>query len=120
MMGSKHRQLWRDILRILVITVTYVATAKLGLAFAILPGSVTAVWAPSGIAVACVLLWGYRVLPGVWLGATLAGVLTASPPTAMMFGIGNTTEAALCAYLFHRLINTQHSFVRTRDVLEAV
>lgn len=111
------RQFWQYVFRNLVITITYVAVAKLGLAFAFLPGSVSPVWAPAGIAVASVLLWGYWVLPGVWLGATLVGLITASFPTATVFGIGNTAEAALCAYLFHRLINPQHSFVRARDTL---
>jgi integral membrane sensor domain MASE1 len=51
----------------------YVATARLGLTLALPPeAKATAVWPPSGIAFAAVVLVGRRAGPGIWLGAFLA------------------------------------------------
>ena len=58
----------------------YFATAKLALLAAIPPGYATAVWPPSGIALAALLLLGNRVLPGVWLGAALVNISVQSSP----------------------------------------
>ncbi len=57
---------------VLGVAVMYVATAKLGFLLAIDPGNVTAVWPPSGIALAALLIGGNRLWPGVWLGAFVA------------------------------------------------
>src|SRR5215213_5847587 len=63
---------WPWLLRALGVTLVYLATAKVGFLMAIPPGNVTAVWPPSGIALAVLLLWGPRLWPGIWLGAFLA------------------------------------------------
>ena len=47
-------------------------------------GSVTAVWPPTGIALAAVILWGYRIWPGVALGAFLANSWTGVPLYAVL------------------------------------
>lgn len=57
---------------VLGVAVLYVATAKLGFLLAIHPGNVTAVWPPSGIALAALLIGGNRLWPGIWLGSFLA------------------------------------------------
>src|SRR5215211_7682766 len=63
---------WQWLSRVLGVTVIYLATAKVGFLMAIPPGNVTAVWPPSGIALAVLLIWGPRLSPGIWLGAFLA------------------------------------------------
>ena len=57
----------------------YYGAAKLGLSLAFAAPSVTAIWAPTGIALAAIVLWGYRVWPGVALGALLANAWTGVP-----------------------------------------
>lgn len=53
----------------------YVVTARLGLFLALPPEhKATAVWPPSGIALAALLFFGYRVWPGIWVGAFLANL----------------------------------------------
>src|ERR1051326_4385920 len=49
----------------------YFAAPKLSLVLAIPPGYATAVWPPSGMALAAVLLLGNRVWPGILIGASL-------------------------------------------------
>jgi len=57
-----------DLGKIVGLAFVYFITGKLGLQFASLNQSVGAVWPPTGIALAAVLLLGYRVWPGIWLG----------------------------------------------------
>ena len=59
----------------LAIAIVYIATAQPGFLIAIPPGNVTVVWPPSGIALAAVLLLGYRAAAGVWLGSFLVNLL---------------------------------------------
>lgn len=57
------------LLLILALAVVNFAGANLGKLMAIPPGNVTPLWPPSGIALAAILLFGYRIWPGVWLGS---------------------------------------------------
>src|SRR5437763_1869329 len=57
-----------------LLAAVYFAAAKLSLLLAIPPGYATAVWPPSGIALAATLVLGNRVWPGVWVGAALANL----------------------------------------------
>src|SRR6201999_2462305 len=54
------------------VAVTYFAVAKLGLSFAAGNDIVSAVWPPSGLALAAVVLLGYRVWPAIALAAFVA------------------------------------------------
>ena len=60
----------------------YFAAAKVSLLLAIPPGYATAVWPPSGLALAAILLAGPRMWPGIWLGAAVANftVHASAPP----------------------------------------
>src|SRR6476469_1908768 len=87
--------------QILLLAAAYFATAKLGLKLASAHPSITAVWPPTGIALAALVLWGYRLWPGVALGAAFANALTGDLPGLTLLGIttGNTLEALAGAYL---------------------
>ena len=54
---------------ILAVGAAYYVGGKAGLLLAIPPGYATTVWPPSGLALVAVLLYGYRVWPGVLLGS---------------------------------------------------
>lgn len=103
--------------RILVLAVTYVVTAKLGLLLAVPPGVATPVWPPTGISLAALLLFGTRLWPGVALGAFAANVQPGIPLTAVVvISIGNTLEAVVGAYLLRRVAGFR-SINSVRDVL---
>ena len=71
---------WKPyVAKVAVLAGAYYGAAKLGLNLAFASSSVTAIWAPTGISLAAVLLWGYRVWPGVALGALLANAWTGVP-----------------------------------------
>ena len=50
------------------IATVYVAAAKLGLGLAVVHAYATAVWAPSGIALAALLIYGRSVWLGIYIG----------------------------------------------------
>ena len=117
---------WRQWLvytgQILLLAVTYYATAKASLLLAIAPGYATAVWPPSGIALAALLTLGNRVWPGIWLGAALVNLtVAASPLAAVLIGSGNTLEALAAAALVRRHIASEAPFFdRVRHVVRFV
>jgi integral membrane sensor domain MASE1/serine phosphatase RsbU (regulator of sigma subunit) len=104
--------------KVAVVAGVYYGAAKLGLSLAFAAPSVTAIWAPTGIALAAIILWGYRVWPGVALGALLANAWTGVPLyTVLGITAGNTLEALAGAYLLRELADFRASLDRVRDVL---
>jgi PAS domain S-box-containing protein len=110
----------RYLLSILVLAGLYFATARLGLSLASVHTNVSPVWPPTGIAIAAVLLLGYRVWPGILLGAFLANLLTPVPvATSVAIAIGNTLEALSAGFLL-RSFDFRNSLDRARDVFKLV
>jgi len=106
-----------DVVKILALALVYVLAARLGLAMDAVAGFATLVWPPSGIALAAVLLFGYRIWPGIALGAVVANALTGAPMlVALGIGIGNTLEALLAAYALQHVPGFRKSLDRVLDV----
>ncbi|MGH8602738.1 MAG: MASE1 domain-containing protein, partial [Gammaproteobacteria bacterium] len=103
-------------------TLFYLAAAKFGLW--LVPGvqnHVTPVWPPAGIALAVILVFGFRFWPGILIGAFAITALSAfSIKTALSIGVGNTLEAVLAAYLLHRVGAFHRALDRLWDVLAFV
>jgi integral membrane sensor domain MASE1 len=108
-------------LELLAVAGVYTGSGKLGLDLAFATHSVTAVWPPTGIALSALILGGYRLWPGVALGALLANLDT-GVPAVTVFGItcGNTLEALAGAYLLRNFAGFRASFPHVRDVLALV
>jgi integral membrane sensor domain MASE1/anti-sigma regulatory factor (Ser/Thr protein kinase) len=102
----------------LLVAVAYVAAAKLGFTLAFTTKQVTAVWPPTGIALAALLLWGYRVWPGIWLGAFASNALSSEPVwTAAAIATGNTLAPVFGNFLLQRFGGFENALERVRDVL---
>ena len=105
---------------VLALAAVYFGSAKFGLALAFSNESVTAVWPPTGIALAALVLWGRGLWPGVLLGAFLANVTTDVPVyTAAGIAVGNTLEAVVGAWLLERF-GLRPTLLRLRDVFALV
>ena len=103
---------------LLALAVLYVAAARIGLAIDAVAGFATLVWPPSGIALAALLLRGYRLWPGIAIGAFVANTLTGAPLlTAIGIATGNTLEALLGTYALQRIPGFRTALDRVRDVL---
>ncbi|MFL5908203.1 MAG: EAL domain-containing protein [Solirubrobacterales bacterium] len=100
-----------------VVCAVYFGSAKAGLGLAGSHQSITAVWPPTGVALAAVLLLGYRVWPGITAGAFLANITTAGPLLSVIgISVGNTLEALVGAYLLLNFAGFDRSLDRVRDV----
>src|SRR5213083_2801835 len=86
-----------------ILTAVYFAAGKLGLALAFVNASASAVWPPAGIALAALLLLGYRTWPAIFVGAFLVNLTTAGDiATSVAIASGNTLEAIAGAWLVNR------------------
>jgi PAS domain S-box-containing protein len=94
----------KAVLRVVLLTATYVGAAELGLAFDAVGGFATLVWAPSGIALSALLLGGLELWPGVFMGAFITNSLSgAAPLVALAIAVGNTLEAVLSVHVLKRM-----------------
>src|SRR5258706_13590820 len=118
-------------LLILAVAAGYFVLARLSLLLSFETSNATPVWPPSGFAFAMVLLFGYRLAPGILLGAFVANLVTfeanhtATLPAAMLIcfiiSIGNMGEALAGHFPFKKMIcgrdgknyfSTGHPFVQ--------
>jgi PAS domain S-box-containing protein len=103
------------------VVLAYVAAAKAGFRVAFVAEQVTTVWAPTGIAIASLLIWGPRLWPAVWLGAFLVNADTSAPFwTALILATGNTLEGVAAAWALRRIPLFDFRFRRLADVLTFV
>jgi PAS domain S-box-containing protein len=112
----------RQVVVVLALAAVYVAAARIGLMLALPPEQkATAVWPPSGIALAALLLLGSRVWPGIWLGAFLANLmdyftpansypLTAHWCVSAGIATGSTLQALAGRFLVRRWIGEGNPF----------
>ena len=112
---------FRTLTEILVLAAVYFCAGKLGLSLAYIHASASAVWPPTGIALAALLLWGYKLWPGIFLGAFLVNITTQGS-VATTFGIaaGNMLEALLGAWAINRFANGAKAFERARNIFKFV
>jgi PAS domain S-box-containing protein len=98
----------------------YIGAAKLGLTLDVSHGVITPVWAPSGIALAALLILGVRYWPAVAVGAFVANVTSdASVGVAAGITVGNTLAAVAGTY-FVRMLGFGLALDRVRSVLALV
>ena len=99
----------------------YLTTAKLGLEYAVIGHTVTLLWPPSGIALAATIIGGYRLWPGIALGALIANIGSGIPIlTLFIITLGNTLEPLCGAILLKRQKNFSVAFDKVSDVLMLV
>ena len=99
----------------------YFAAGKFGLAYAFLHPSASAVWPPTGIALAALLLLGLRLWPGVLVGAFFLNLTTAGNAlTSVGIALGNTIEALIGAWLVLRFANGAKAFDHAGSIFRFV
>jgi PAS domain S-box-containing protein len=123
--GSPHRAMLarrhvRGVVFFLLIAGSYYGAAKLGMSLSVSRGVITPVWAPSGIALASLLILGVRYWPAVAIAAFLANATSdATIAVAAGISVGNTL-AAVCGALLVRRIGFSPALDRVRSVLALV
>ncbi len=106
----------------------YWALGRSALFLAIPPGYATAVWPAAGVALAGVLLFGYRVWPGVLVGSFFVNLSTSFDPTSLATVLesvalpaaiagGASVQAVLGAFVVRRVVGFPSNFDRLRHIL---
>ncbi|MEU6291488.1 MASE1 domain-containing protein [Streptomyces sp. NPDC127168] len=100
----------------------YYAAGRLGLSQQLTADGavVTPIWPPTGLAVACLLLFGPRCVPGIALGALLVIVSLGRPGLSAVGIVAGNTAAPVCSYLMLRAVGFRVSLSRLRDGLSLV
>ena len=112
--------------KVLLLACIYFTAAWMGLLLAKPGTNATAVWLPTGIAIAAVFHWGAKVWPGIFIGSMsvnmwmLHGIgLSAygSLGAGLAAAAGNSAEAVLAVLLVTRLTGSRNPFGRLADMV---
>lgn len=112
------------LVQILAVAVAYCLAGKLALLLAIPPGFAAAIWPAAGIALAAILLWGYRIWPGILLGHFFVNIGTAFNPDALLkslslalgIGLGGVAQAMVGAFLARRFGGFPNPLIREKEI----
>lgn len=107
------------LVQIVIVFVAYLLAGKLGQATtSIRSSNLGPVWPAYGVALASVLLCGYRIWPGIVAAAFLVAVWSpVGAGTALGQAAGTTLAALTGAFLLRRFISFEPSMQRVRDAL---
>jgi len=98
--------------RLAVVAVLYYATARLGLGLAFENTNISPLWPPAGVALAAMLVWGYKMWPAIALAALVANLqnylavgvpLSQALPVSLLLMAGNTVEVFAGAWMVRRV-----------------
>src|SRR5882724_4891174 len=103
------------------LTVVYFVAGKLALNLALLNSSASAVWPCTGIALAALLIFGYRLWPAIFAAAFLVNFSTAGTVlTSLGIATGNTFEALAGCYLVARFAAGRNAFQRSQTIFKFI
>lgn len=110
------------VFQLLLTTVAYFLAGKVGLSLSYGAEEVSTVWPPTGLALAAVILLGYRIWPAIALGAFWVNATTSHEPpmVALAIACGNTLEALVGAGLMRRVAGFTPSLERLKDVVALI
>ena len=113
------RKIGKYLALITIVLVSYFLAGKLGQATTVIrSGNIGPVWPAFGVALAAVLLYGYRIWPGIFLGVFLVDFLSPVPAVAALGQASGSTLAAIAgAFFLRRIAGFESSFSRLRDAL---
>jgi diguanylate cyclase (GGDEF)-like protein/PAS domain S-box-containing protein len=102
-----------------LLTGIYFLIGKLGLMLAYAHPSASAVWPATGISLAVLLLAGYWLWPGIFIGAFFVNLTTAgNVATSLGIATGNTLEGLVGAWLVNEFANGRNAFDSPRHIVK--
>lgn len=103
------------------VALAYFASGKLGLIFATLQPSATTIWPPTGLALASLLILGYRIWPAIFVAAFFVNLTTAGNAlTSLFIAGGNTLEGLVGTYLVNQFASGARAMEKVRDVFRFI
>lgn len=122
-----HQPFLRALTRILLLALAYVVAGRISLLLAIPPGYASAIFPPVGIALAAVLIWGYRMLAGVFVGSALLNLSIAFSAndelnlTAVLVALGiavsTSLQSLLGSWLIRRFVGVPSPLIDERSIV---
>lgn len=116
-----NTRLLRTFFAIALLALVYLIVGRLSLLLAIPPGFATAIFPPVGISLAAVLIWGYPMLCGVFIGSTLLNVtISLSSFDAVTFShlmvatgiaLGTCLQCGVASLLIRRYVGYPNALV---------
>src|SRR5262245_54111567 len=112
----------------LAMAAAYYGLGRIALLLAIPPGFASAVWPSAGLALAGMLVFGYRVWPGILIGHFLVNTYPSFdgvfPSTflkclllCLSIATGGTLQAAIGAFLTRRFVGYPNRLDQARDIV---
>jgi PAS domain S-box-containing protein len=124
-LGSQPKHISRSMLlryagKVVLVGGAYYVAAVLGLRLALIERNVTPLWPPTGIAVVALLIFGWRVWPGVALAALAVNLpISTNGLAAAATAAGNTLAPLVAALLLVR-VGFRREIDRLQDALAIV
>lgn len=113
--------------KIMLLALAFLITGRLAMLLAIPPGFVSAIFPPVGVALAAVLIWGYPLLLGVFLGSMLLNLSIAVAsvtqlgwqhlPVACGIALGTTLQCLCACWLIRRFIGFPNPLTEDRSIM---
>ncbi|MET9021904.1 MASE1 domain-containing protein [Actinopolymorpha sp. NPDC004070] len=103
----------------LVVAGVLLGTSRPGLVVFVEPGKISPFWPPTGVAVAALLLWGWRMWPGILLGSVAIDIFTTPAPVIVPTAAASTA-ACMYAYWALRRVGFRIQLDRLKDALALV
>ena len=108
----------RWILELVGVFAVCLLAGEMGLSVPFTSGTISPVWPAAGVALAAMLLFGYRIWPAVLLAAFVVNFFTGIPHLAAAgTALGSTAGPLFGAWLLRQLPDFRPSLTRLRDVL---
>ncbi len=113
--------LLRTALTLLCITALYFAASKATILWSEGIPQATLLWLPAGVALAAVLLCGYRVMPAVFAGSFLESIIT-HHTISVSLGIasGHVLSLLLSVWVMRRFFAFDNDLKRLKDILAII
>ncbi|HTC21098.1 MAG TPA: PAS domain S-box protein [bacterium] len=116
-MTERFRRFLRDLPVLIALGGLYFLAGKWGLTLASVQANATAVWPPTGIALAAFLLLGNRVWPAVFWGAFFVNLTTSGTvATSAGIALGNTLEALAGCAMVNRFADGKSALQNSRNI----
>jgi len=119
---SSKNNIISTVLLIVAIAGLYFIFGLLGLELAVPPSQAGAIWPPAGIALAAMLLYGWRIWPGIFIGnfcisAWAFGFDTQSIQIYIATGTGGTLFAYVGSILIKKYANYPGDLILDKDIM---
>jgi signal transduction histidine kinase len=125
-MKSLQRFVSSNDIKIVFIALLYFLAANISIWLSFPDTKAISLWIPSGLALALLLLMGYKTWPAITIGSLIAHAMlflhidtafsNSTIFTLAIIAIGNTIEGLIGYYLISKFIKNKNPFLRTGDV----